>query len=85
MIDEPGWAIGEHDFIETAARPEPSQRMLLAMLKSVTATARRFAGAIDQAVAVGIGLEVVLGLDERDAGFPWQATSAVLRRTWDAC
>ena len=69
MIDEPGWRSGRITSKKPQRGPEPSQRMLLAMENRLTAIDPQLAGAFDQAVAVGVGLEVVLGLDEGDAGF----------------
>ena len=68
MIDEPGWRSGRMTSKKPQRGPEPSQRTLLANENRLTAIGPELAGALDQAVAVGVGLEMVPGLDERHAG-----------------
>ena len=47
--------------------------------------ARKLAVALDQAVALGVGLEMVGGLDERDAGLLGEQRRPRGGRTRDGC
>ena len=64
-----GLAVGQHDLVEAAARAGAEPADVVGDGEQADGDGAQLAGALDQAVAVGVGLEVVLGLDERDAGF----------------
>ena len=84
MMEEPGWTVGEDDFEEAAARAGAEPADVVGDLEERDGDGCAVGRSIRQAVAVGVGLEVVLGLDERDAGFLGEHLGD-LRRTRDAC
>ena len=63
-----GLPVGEHDFVEAAARTGAEPADIVGNVEQGDGDGAQLAVALDQAVALGVGLEMVDRLDERDAG-----------------
>ena len=79
MIEEPGCRSGMAISPRPVLGPEPIQRRSLLIFIRETAMVRSCAGRLDQAVAVGLGLEVVAGLGERQPGVRGEQLDHALR------
>ncbi len=62
-------AVGQHDLVEAAARAAAEPADVVGDVEQRDGDRPQLAVALDQAVALGVGLEVVHRFDERDAGF----------------
>ncbi len=68
MIELPGWTSGSCSSPRPVRGPEASRRTSLAILSRLTATVRSAPDAASDRVERGLGLEVVVGLAQRDTG-----------------
>ena len=65
-----GLEVGQPDLVEAAARAGAQPADVVGHVEQRDGDGPQLAVALDQAVALGVGLEVVGRLDERDAGLP---------------
>ena len=78
-------AVGELDLVEAAARAGAQPADVVGHVEQRRGDRPQLAVALDQAVALGVGLEMVDGLDEGDAGFAGPGARTRGGRTRDAC
>ena len=79
MIEEPGCRSGMAISPRPVLGPEPIQRRSLLIFMNEYRDVAQLAGGLDEAVAVGLGLEVVAGLGQRQAGVGGQQFDDALR------
>ena len=67
-----GLAVGQHDFVEAAPRPAAQPADVVGHVEQRDGDGPQLAVALDQPVALGVGLEMIDRLDKGDAGFSRQ-------------
>ncbi len=72
MIDEPGWRSGMLQLAEPGVRARAHPAQVVADLREAHGDGAQRSGCLDEAVAVGLRLEVVGGLGDRQLGLELQ-------------